>query len=206
MAHNKLATVFNGPVTYPHTIISNPYPTDECFICKTPYLPHDPEGCTAIRLTHCNHTIGLSCFQQWVSRVPNTCPYWSHPLPSTQSPQYPNENLFTTVLRWLVTSAWMNRLETFHAEHFFGALKGKAVPLVINTFHALANGQLTVKHAKVIMYYYTLFLSISLILLPALWLVAVGILQILSLAVFGLGWHGIVWKHACGGSWGLGDC
>jgi hypothetical protein len=93
----------------------------------------------------------------------------------------------------------MNMLETFNTEHFFGALKGKAIPLVI---HALANDEMTVKHADVILYHYTLYLCISLLILPAvvmavLWLLVAGILQLLSLAVFGLGWHIIVWKHAC---------
>jgi hypothetical protein len=101
----------------------------------------------------------------------------------------------------------MNMLETFNAEHFFGALKGKVIPLVINAFHALANGEMTVKHADVILYYYTLYLCISLLILSAvvtaaLWLVAAGMLQLLSIVVFGLGWHVIVWKHACW--WGLG--
>jgi hypothetical protein len=57
-AVNKLAQVFDGKTVYEYTTTFSPDPSDDCFICRTPYQPRDLEGCVAIQLSACGHIIG----------------------------------------------------------------------------------------------------------------------------------------------------
>jgi hypothetical protein len=51
-------------------------------ICREPYKQpgSNDDGCHAIRLSECGHTIGRECFRDWLLRHPDTCPFYNHPL------------------------------------------------------------------------------------------------------------------------------
>ena len=61
-----------------------------CMVCKDPL--NTTEGCIAIRLTHCNHVIGLECFMEWINRMPNTCTHWNHHIPYVSLSHAPGWN------------------------------------------------------------------------------------------------------------------
>ena len=75
----------------------------DCFICKEPY--NSEEGCRPIRLTECGHVIGQDCFNEWINRYPETCPYWSHHLP-LQSVEVKDSNLMVSALLWMCATRW----------------------------------------------------------------------------------------------------
>jgi hypothetical protein len=103
-----LADIFNELGTYQYLEMQKPNPELECFICKGPYQPHDPEGCHAIEPHPSGHIIGHECFKEWNNRNPQACPYRSHHLPEAI---IPDENIGVTLLRWVVNSHWIALIE-----------------------------------------------------------------------------------------------
>ena len=114
MSRYRLSNVFNDQYTYKYTTLTKPDPEAECFICKTPYSPHDPEGCQAIQLHPCDHIIGHECFTEWINRAPQSCPYWSHHLPPTLKASASDASLEVKFLRWLVHTAWITHIDHHH--------------------------------------------------------------------------------------------
>jgi hypothetical protein len=57
-------------------------------ICREPYKQpgSNGDGCHAIRLSECGHTIGRECFRDWLQRHPDTCPFYNHSLKPLQQP------------------------------------------------------------------------------------------------------------------------
>jgi hypothetical protein len=57
-------------------------------ICREPYKQpgSNGDGCHAIRLLECGHTIGRECFRDWLQRHPDTCPFYNHSLNPLQQP------------------------------------------------------------------------------------------------------------------------
>jgi hypothetical protein len=116
MTNYRLANVFNDQYTYIYTELTNIDAEAECFICKSPYFPHDPEGCQAIQLQPCGHIIGHQCFTEWISRTSEMCPYWSHDLPRVLTSLPSSEDLQVKVLRSVVNSPWITLIDKHHAE------------------------------------------------------------------------------------------
>jgi hypothetical protein len=103
-----LSSIFYGLHNYAYEFITPPE-DDECMICREPYANTETgkPGCQAIRLTHCNHLIGLESFPDWLRHQPDACPYWSHPLPSSF------ENSRVGLLQRMCTSNWYYCMEHF---------------------------------------------------------------------------------------------
>ncbi|KAH6881538.1 hypothetical protein BKA58DRAFT_4251 [Alternaria rosae] len=114
MSRYRLSNVFNDQYAYNYTTLPNPDPETECFICKTPYFPNDAEGCQAIQLHPCGHIIGRECFGEWISRAPQSCPYWSHHLPPTLKASASEDSLEVKFLRWVVHTPWITSLNDHH--------------------------------------------------------------------------------------------
>jgi len=143
MSRYRLSNVFNDQYTYTYTPLPNPDPEAECFICKTPYSPHDPEGCQAIQLHPCGHIIGHSCFTEWINRTPQSCPYWSHHLPPTLKPSVGDEDLEVKFLRWLVHTKWITHIDHHHDFHLEILTPLKWRRRALCAVEALAKGTLT---------------------------------------------------------------
>ncbi|KAF2821039.1 hypothetical protein CC86DRAFT_411351 [Ophiobolus disseminans] len=78
---SALLALLEPPRQYACTL--EPSNTSECFICKEPCVPFNSneDCCYAVRLKYCDHVIGHQCFEEWITRMPETCPYWNHHLP-----------------------------------------------------------------------------------------------------------------------------
>jgi hypothetical protein len=109
----SLRTIFRSTRDYAYEHV-RAADNDECLICREPYAKRSAkntkEGCHAIRLTHCGHTIGLECFGDWVARLTDTCPYWSHDLPRSKS------NSTIGLLEHICNSFWFSSIEDAIAE------------------------------------------------------------------------------------------
>jgi hypothetical protein len=81
MPSYRLPNVFNDQDTYNHTTLPDTDADAECLICKSPYFPHDPEGCQAIQLQPCGHIIGRQYFDECLLMESGSCLYCMHNLP-----------------------------------------------------------------------------------------------------------------------------
>jgi hypothetical protein len=134
---------------------------DICMICRSPYTSpeNNEEGCQAIRLTNCNHVIGLECFDAWVLRHPRTCPYWSHDLPA----EFHNTWMLERVLGQLCTSDWYK----------FMVEEGRPDMWQGEALNGLLTDQLSLRQALWLFVLYT-FCGTTLSLLYALLLIVMG--------------------------------
>lgn len=185
MPTSKLSAIFRALPTYNHQPVPNISPDDECFICQEPYVTKAgvDEGCYAIRLTACSHVIGHKCFAEWAARMPDTCPYWNHHIPSIPQPCLPDENAGVTILRWLCSTRWFIWVDDFlcRLEHM------RVLVDHIQACSDLRNNQLTFKGAYIILMEYVGAAVADTVLLgllsPALFAVST-----LTLKVFLMGW------------------
>jgi hypothetical protein len=126
---------------------------DVCMICRSTYVTPDDSDydddddgdCEAIRLTHCGHVIGDQCFHSWILRQPDTCPYWSHHLPSAI-----NESLSKPewVLACVCKSYWFQHFE----DHNHGLFP--RIPSIDEATKALFENRLGPKQAwKLFLFY-----------------------------------------------------
>mgnify|MGYP003624112256 CR=1 FL=1 len=69
-------------------------------ICREPYKQpgSNGDGCHAIRLLECGHTIGRECFRDWLQRHPDTCPFYNHSLNPLQQPDLSRVERFIETL------------------------------------------------------------------------------------------------------------
>jgi len=112
-----IPTLLQGPKGYEYTFVPSPAPPDLCLICREPYTT--PDGCCAIRLTSCEHTVGLACFEEWSRRNPGICPYWNHQLVGVPLHQYSGRWLAATLL-WTSGTMWFRAINymVLHLPYF----------------------------------------------------------------------------------------
>jgi len=168
MSRYRLSNVFNDQYTYTYTPLPNPDPEAECFICKTPYSPHDPDGCQAIQLNPCGHIIGHSCFTEWINRAPQSCPYWSHHHPPTLKPSVGDESLEVKFLRWLVHTKWITQIDDrygYRLERIKDPRRRREAGYAVE---ALAEGALTDRHVHVLTHWIDLMIFVVSVKRPAL--------------------------------------
>ncbi|KAF1850809.1 uncharacterized protein K460DRAFT_412456 [Cucurbitaria berberidis CBS 394.84] len=148
----KLCAIFWSAASYDHKTETNISAEDGCFICKERFATNtNEEGCHAIRLTHCNHVVGHECFRQWSARVPETCPYWNHHLPSIPRSRQPDENWGVTILRWICSTRWFSQLDYLISESDIAFLQAHDVTAFID----LQMNRMTIAGFKTIWQYYS---------------------------------------------------
>jgi hypothetical protein len=104
---SPIATILAPPQGYAYTFLPNIDPKETCFVCHEPY--NTPEGCLAIKLTHCGHVVGLACLEEWARRRPNTCLHWNHHIPSLNKPH--DRGRYETVLAWICGTSWFRTVD-----------------------------------------------------------------------------------------------